>query len=475
MTSADIAADPILALTRDARLSPYAMSAMPAWLWAGDASRVVWANAAGATALGVATPIALTERRFAPEEPVAVDVARIAAALPANGAPRLERLRGIGSNLVCTCSRISLPDGSHGILVIASEPARPALPLAERAARMFAASSEPLAVFSAEGALLYATGDLEPETTLATLGAASLKDDAIASGRASGPTALGEMILERIGRGTTTALLATLPDARESAEARSGTTTEQAVIRERPDASVASPPPSIGQPDPTDTPALSPNEDAPTPPERRAPLRFVWTMDAELRFHLAAPAFAEAMGPHTISMIGKPWGEITAALGIDPESRVAHAVASRDTFSGVVIGWPLDPSGETVSVEFSGLPIFDRERNFQGYRGFGVCRHLASAAKQQPQTAASEPTKEPAPKESERPLLTIVPAAKNVVPFRAAAPDKRATLTPVESSAFKEIGVTLTNGEVPPVAPAPPAEAPAQDAIALAREPEAEQ
>src|SRR3954462_1210147 len=198
-------------------------------------------------------------------------------------------------------------------------------------------------------------------------------------------------------------------------------------------------------------------------------------MDAEDRFQLAAPAFAEAMGPHTISMIGKPWGEITAALGIDPESRVAHAVASRDTFSGVVIGWPLDPSGETVSVEFSGLPIFDRERNFQGYRGFGVCRHLASAAKQQPQTAASEPTKEPAPKESERPLLTIVPAAKNVVPFRAAAPDERATLTPVESSAFKEIGVTLTNGEVPPVAPAPPAEAPAQDAIALARESEAEQ
>ena len=34
-----------------------------------------------------------------------------------------------------------------------------------------------------------------------------------------------------------------------------------------------------------------------------------------------------------------------------------------------------------------------------------------------------------------RPLFTIVPAAKNVVPFRSAAPaDKRPSLTPVERS-----------------------------------------
>src|SRR5215213_9064180 len=101
MTAAEIAADPILALTRDARLSPHAMSAIPAWLWAADASRVLWANATGAAALGTPTPAVLTERRFDPDEPVAADMARIAASLPPNGAARLERLRGIGSNLVC--------------------------------------------------------------------------------------------------------------------------------------------------------------------------------------------------------------------------------------------------------------------------------------------------------------------------------------------------------------------------------------
>ena len=71
---------------------------------------------------------------------------------------------------------------------------------------MFSASSEPLAVFSTDGVLLYATGDLAPDTTLATLGAEALKGDAIASGRATGDSELGPLTLERIGSGAATVL-----------------------------------------------------------------------------------------------------------------------------------------------------------------------------------------------------------------------------------------------------------------------------
>ena len=70
---------------------------------------MLWANATGAALLGAATPAALAERSFAADEPVAAEIARLAASLPPTGAPRLEQLRGIGSNLVCTCSRVSLP------------------------------------------------------------------------------------------------------------------------------------------------------------------------------------------------------------------------------------------------------------------------------------------------------------------------------------------------------------------------------
>jgi hypothetical protein len=291
-------ADPILALTRDARLSPFALSAIPAWLWAADATRVVWANASGAAALKAATPAALTERIFEADEPVASDVARLGEALPQSGAPRLERVRGIGSSLVCTCSRLALADGTPAILVVASEVMRPALPLKERAARLFGASNEPLAVFTGEGALIYATGDLDPNTTLTTLRADALKAEALASGRVSGDSALGALTLEKIGGGSTTALLATLADTHGSAEARP--------------------------------------EDAPEQVDE------------------------------------------------------GQAPAARP-----------------------------------------------------PSSSAPEP-------EAERPHLSLVPAAENVVPFRSAALDRRPSLTPVERSAFNEIAAALAKGEAAP-------------------------
>ena len=43
-----VAAPDILELTRDACLAPHAMSAIPAWLFAADGCRVLWANASGA-------------------------------------------------------------------------------------------------------------------------------------------------------------------------------------------------------------------------------------------------------------------------------------------------------------------------------------------------------------------------------------------------------------------------------------------
>src|SRR5262245_21048302 len=139
------AADSILALTRDPRLSPHAMSAIPAWLWAPDATRVIWSNVSGAAVLGAGTPAELAEQRFEPEHPFAADVARLAETLSKTGAQRLERLRGTGSNLVCTCARVTVAE-TPGILVVASEPAK-SIPLAARAARLFSVSAEPLAVF----------------------------------------------------------------------------------------------------------------------------------------------------------------------------------------------------------------------------------------------------------------------------------------------------------------------------------------
>src|SRR5205823_14089570 len=89
-----VAAPDILSLTRDTRLAPYAMSAIPAWLWAADGARVIWANAAGAAALGAPSVAALTERIFTADEPLGADLARLAETLPPTS-QTFDRLRWI--------------------------------------------------------------------------------------------------------------------------------------------------------------------------------------------------------------------------------------------------------------------------------------------------------------------------------------------------------------------------------------------
>ena len=213
----------------------------------------------------------------------------------------------------------------------------------------------------------------------------------------------------------------------------------------------------------------------------------MWHIDDEERFHVGSEEFIALMGPNVAGKLGRSWSEIASDLSLDPDGRLAHALASRDTWSGIVVLWPIEGAAERLPVELSGLPVFDRDRVFRGYRGFGVCRDVsrlaamvahteeptaiattteasndvfdASEATSSSNTASAEPT---------RPVLTIVPQVKNVVPFRTSAPtpDRRAVLTPVEHSAFEEIARALGGDEaarrpqeVPEIAPPAPAPA----------------
>ncbi len=78
--------------------------------------------------------------------------------------------------------------------------------------------------------------------------------------------------------------------------------------------------------------------------ERRQPLRFVWQMDDDSRFTLGSDEFKALIGPQTAAALGQPWSEIAATLGLDPEGQVARAFASRDTWSGITVAFPVDGS-----------------------------------------------------------------------------------------------------------------------------------
>jgi PAS domain S-box-containing protein len=481
-----------LAYLRDPRLSGHAIGAAPVWLWTADATRILWANAIGAAIFEAPGPSALSKRIFSADDPAAVQIARVAGTLPPGETPRLERLRGFGAGfgraLTCACSRITLPDRTSAILVVAGEAAGPSLPLAERVRRVVAEIDAPIAVFSAEGALLHAAAPaldrLTAVTTLSFLGADALATHALRAGSASGPTKIGPVSIERIGSEAATALIAILPAAEgASSPAAQGANSNESAVPPAPPLEPAAP----AEPAPLETapqpPAASDAGDppleaadtasekdaaseSPAPavpaalPERRHPLRFVWRMDTSGRFSIESGDFIRLTGRRTADLLGRPWNEIATTLGLDPKCQVAHAIATRDTWSGITIDWPVDDTMEKLAVELSGLPIFDRDRAFGGYRGFGVCRNAGGAtaapapreadaataradAAQPPEAAAGKRPAMALPAE-ERPVLTIVPPSKNVVPFRASMAEKNPSLSPVERKAFRELARQLT-------------------------------
>ena len=131
--------------------------------------------------------------------------------------------------------------------------------------------------------------------------------------------------------------------------------------------------------------------------QRRHPLRFVWQMDGDGRFTISSEEFTRLVGPQTSAVLGNSWNAIAAELALDPDGQVAQAAASQDTWSGITVAWPVDGSKERLGIELSGLPVFDRQRSFRGYRGFGVCRDLArlSALARQRKVAPAAPRDEP--------------------------------------------------------------------------------
>src|SRR6478672_7152688 len=249
--------DSVLAPLRDpqlaAKLAAHATGPSPAWLWSTDGSRIIWANAVGAAIFGAADAGECQERRFGAKDAPAAQIVRLAATLPTSGQPRLERLRGFGADfgraLTCVCSRLILADGTPVVLIIATEPAGPPLPLRERVRRLLADRRRTLAAFAREGTLLYAT---EPAltrfvgtATLSTLGVDSVAAPALVNGSASGATPYGPVTVERLGSDASTVLVLMF-DARggESVAEPTGAETRAPAPATAPASSHAEPPPS---------------------------------------------------------------------------------------------------------------------------------------------------------------------------------------------------------------------------------------
>ncbi|ALK10577.1 PAS domain-containing sensor histidine kinase [Blastochloris viridis] len=190
-------------------------------------------------------------------------------------------------------------------------------------------------------------------------------------------------------------------------------------------------------------------------PARRLPLRFVWQTDAAGRLTQVSPELAEAVGQRAADVIGRTLAELADRLGFDADGRIGRALAKHDTWSGVNVMWSTDYD-DLALVDLAGLPVFDRARVFQGYRGFGVCRALRSAE------TAPAPLDQPAPPPARSADANVVQlrTPAEPAPAKPAKPETpRSALSAGERVAFREIGRML--GAIPdPAAAAAPEPAP---------------
>ncbi|WP_306119184.1 MULTISPECIES: ATP-binding protein [unclassified Roseitalea] len=104
------------------------------------------------------------------------------------------------------------------------------------------------------------------------------------------------------------------------------------------------------------------------------PVRFVWKTDAHGVFTDMSPEFARAVGPVAADVVGRGFDDIARAYDLDPAGDIKAALSRRDTWSGKSVLWPIQGTDLRVPVDLAALPYYDRERVFQGYRGFGIVR-----------------------------------------------------------------------------------------------------
>jgi PAS domain S-box-containing protein len=212
----------------DPRLAVHATSALPAWLWSVDGTRILWANPVGAKLFGAANGAALANKRFGPADAHRRQVAKLAGRLPPNGAVRLERLRGFGSTLgtlvTCGCARLEFSDGNHGILIAAAQSSGRAMPLVERLQRLIEGIEQPVAAFARDGMFVGASDAARPLLGFRNLSEAGLDDahnTALRQGRVETSVGIGHMVLQRVGVGADVGLVALIaPGATAAAHLR---------------------------------------------------------------------------------------------------------------------------------------------------------------------------------------------------------------------------------------------------------------
>lgn len=424
-----------LELSSTSELVDLCTNAAPAWVWSADGSHILWANAAGAEFFSAKSLEDLEGKDGFFRSPARPFIERIATSGSSERATieRLRFYRGLRVLLLtCQCRRISLSDGSNAALIICvdavhalqSDPLKgyaELLSSSDRTAfvqvgsdidfRRGALSGQPEVLEMPDGQSLLigpvevdgafhdgAVLSFDADTRLLVLEDEPLEDVSLMQGGDDlddEPT--DDVTVETAPAETVTASPEeerdlTLDIAEEPAQpvvtefepvsppedAPSQIDLETAIAEaDAQDIELYETDDAAEEVKPAEAEAL-PTADLSSAafvfqPSRR-PIRFAWQMDIEQRFTFISEEFGETLGPRAADVVGMTWQEVASRFHVDETGSIGRALDRRDTWSGKTINWPVDGLARRVPVDMAALPAFDRNREFEGYRGFGVCR-----------------------------------------------------------------------------------------------------
>ena len=399
----------------------------PAWVWAANGEKVLWANEAGCRFFDTKSMPDLLSRGFRRIAPATHLIARIGATGALNEAEEavLRFFRGMTPiSLPSLVERIVLADGGDAVFVqsLGEDDAlqtRSAAKMARRLMKLFSRGDAPTAILSADGSITEASDPFRAmmksdtaKTALTAQAERLLAHDPFMHGHASDGASPFVMALlphddEERPRIFAALIQDNLPDDRtEAFEALVSAPLE----RERPPLQEDALTPEVDTPmdetEKTTVPekagsdilaadiagAVSSDQPGAVTPaftfkRHERPIRFLVTFDRDLVVTSLSPEFIAAVGPETGAIIGLGWPDIAERYALDREGFIARKIARQAIWSETV-HWPVSKEGLDAASEIDGeettpharlcvpttitaMPVFNGERAFEGFRGFG--------------------------------------------------------------------------------------------------------
>ncbi|WP_265975454.1 cell-division control histidine kinase PdhS [Brucella intermedia] len=158
------------------------------------------------------------------------------------------------------------------------------------------------------------------------------------------------------------------------------------------------------------------------------PARFIWKVGPDGAFTEVSPDLAATIGPNAADVVGRRFADVANVFGFDPDGSIAALLDKRDTWSGKRLMWPVEGTDLRVPVELAALPVYSRDREFTGFRGFGVVR---------PADAEKDPEK-----------IGLV-LAGGIPQTRRPVSETVETVTPVEDDDILALSEEVANDDTP--------------------------